>query len=55
MNGHHQGVSILINNIETVFDNHHPTGIPKNQWLENLQFYGKLYAGKNFEIEESTF
>ncbi|MDJ0733198.1 MAG: papain fold toxin domain-containing protein [Nostocaceae cyanobacterium] len=55
MNGRHQGISILIKNIEIVFDNHHPTGIPKSQWLENLQFYGKLYAGKNFQITESTF
>lgn len=29
MNGRHEGISILINEIEMVFDNHHPNGIPK--------------------------
>lgn len=55
LNGRHQGISIVINEIEIVFDNHHHYGIPKIQWLNNLQFYGKIHNNQIFEITEAIF
>ncbi len=55
LNGHHQGISIVINEIEIVFDNHHSNGIPKIQWLANLQFYGKIHNNKSFQITKEIF
>jgi Papain fold toxin 2 len=55
MNGRHEGISILVNEIEMVFDNHHPNGIPKNQWIINLQFYGKIHHRNDFQITVEIF
>jgi hypothetical protein len=55
INGRHQGIMIIIDGVEMIFDNHHPDGITKNQWLANLLFYNKLYNGKQFQITEETF
>lgn len=55
LNGHHQGISVLINEMEIVFDNHHHKGIPKILWLNNLQFYGKIHNNKYFQITEEIF
>lgn len=41
--------------VEMIFDNHHPDGITRNQWLANLLFYNKLYNGQQFQITEETF
>jgi hypothetical protein len=38
-----------------VFDNHHPYGIPKEEWIENLQFYGKIHYYQKFDITEEDF
>ncbi|MFM6811317.1 MAG: papain fold toxin domain-containing protein [Dolichospermum sp.] len=29
--------------MEIVFDNHHPQGIAKVEWLGNFQFFGKIH------------
>ena len=55
MNGHHEGISIIISEVEIVYDNLHPEGLTRNQWLDNLQFDSKLYLGKEFEITEEYF
>lgn len=31
-NGHHEGIGIAIDTEEIVFDNHHPEGVPIEQW-----------------------
>jgi hypothetical protein len=46
---------IIIDGVEMIFDNHHPEGITRNQWLANLLFYNKLYNGQQFQITEETF
>lgn len=55
VNGRHQAIVISINELEIIFDNHHPEGIPKTQWMENLQFYGKIHSGSQFELTEEDF
>lgn len=55
VNGRHEGVSIIVNGLEMVYDNLHPNGLPRGQWLDNLKFDGKLYLGKQFEITEHYF
>jgi hypothetical protein len=55
VNGRHQGIAIIINEVEMIFDNHHPDGITREQWLANLLFYRKLYYGQQFQITEEPF
>ncbi|MBD2202390.1 hypothetical protein H6G33_36160 [Calothrix sp. FACHB-1219] len=55
LNGRHQGVAIIINEVEIIFDNHHLDGLTREQWLGNLQFYNKLYSGQQFQITEENF
>ncbi|MBD2770596.1 hypothetical protein ICL16_00260 [Iningainema sp. BLCCT55] len=55
INGRHQAISIYNNEVEIIFDNHHPDGIPKTQWMANLQFHGKIYYGREFQITEEYF
>ncbi|NEU71428.1 hypothetical protein PI95_002245 [Hassallia byssoidea VB512170] len=47
-NGHHEGIAIRINGEEKVFDNLHPDGVPREQWMNNLTYIGKLYRGDDF-------
>lgn len=54
-NGRHEGIAIVINNIETIFDNHHPDGLTKEQWMTNLQFHGKIFNGLRFIVTEEYF
>ena len=55
VNGRHEGVSIIVNGLEIVYDNLRPNGLPRGQWLDNLKFDGKLYLGRQFEITEQYF
>jgi hypothetical protein len=55
VNGRHEGVSIIVNGMELIYDNLHPNGLTRNQWLDNLKFDGKLYLGKQFQITEQYF
>jgi hypothetical protein len=55
VNGRHQGIAIIINEVEMIFDHHHPDGITREQWLANLLFYRKLYYGQQFQITEEPF
>jgi hypothetical protein len=47
-NGHHEGIAIKINGEEKVFDNLHADGVPREQWMNNLTYIGKLYRGDDF-------
>ena len=52
--GHHEGISIIIEGEEIVFDNLHPQGINKVNWLSNL-YSPILEQGKQFNIQEIPF
>ncbi|QLE58915.1 papain fold toxin domain-containing protein [Nostoc sp. TCL26-01] len=54
-NGRHQGISVIINGIETVFDNHHPAGISRDEWMANLLSQGLVHFGQQFQIAEIEF
>jgi hypothetical protein len=53
--GYHEGVIIIIDGVEIVFDNHHPQGLPKREWLANFQFFGKIHLGQALIITEEDF
>lgn len=53
--GYHEGVIVIIDRAEIVFDNHHPQGIPKREWLANFQFFGKIHLGQELVIIEENF
>jgi len=55
VNGRHEGIAIFINNVEIVFDNHHPHGIPKKEWMNNLVFQGKIHYDQQFQVQEENF
>jgi len=54
-NGRHQGIAVIINGIETVFDNHHPAGISRDEWMANFLFQGLVHFGQQFQITEIEF
>lgn len=54
-NGYHEGVIIIIDGVEIVFDNNHPEGMPKREWLANFQFFGKIHLGQELVIIEENF
>ncbi|WP_081694764.1 MULTISPECIES: papain fold toxin domain-containing protein [Planktothrix] len=53
--GYHEGVIIIIDGVEIVFDNHHPQGLSKGEWLANFQFFGKIHLGQELIITEEDF
>lgn len=54
INGRHEAIAIMMEGKEMVFDNIHPGGISKAQWLES--FYCPMQdLGGEFEITESVF
>jgi len=55
VNGCHEAIAIFLNNVETVFDNHHPDGLPRDEWMANLQFHDKILNNKQFLTKEEEF
>jgi uncharacterized protein YqgQ len=55
LNGRHQAIALILNEVEIIFDNHHLDGLTREEWLANLLFYNKLYYGQQFEITEENF
>ncbi|MCW6038668.1 hypothetical protein K4A83_20670 [Spirulina subsalsa FACHB-351] len=53
--GYHEGVLITVDRVEMVFDNHHPNGTPKREWLANFQFFGKIHLGQELVVIEEEF
>lgn len=54
VNGYHEAIALQLDQEELVFDNLHPAGIPRIQWLKN--FYSPMQdLGQDFKITESTF
>ena len=54
-NGHHEGVAVIVNGKDMVFDNHHPNGIPYEEWKKNLVFDSKIRFGAEFDESEYSF
>ncbi len=54
-NGRHEGIAIEMGGVEMVFDNHHPNGVPKEEWLKNLVFDEKIAGRAEFIIDVDTF
>lgn len=52
LNGPHEGIAIIINGVETIFDNYHPDGLPRDEWMANLQFHSKIFYGTQFQVTE---
>ena len=44
-----------LDGIEIVFDNHHPQGVAKVEWLANFQFFGKIHLGQELIVIEENF
>ncbi|NJK51664.1 MAG: hypothetical protein HC936_00830 [Leptolyngbyaceae cyanobacterium SU_3_3] len=54
-NGYHAGIAVVIQNQETVFDNHYPDGIDRESWMANLIFPSRLYLNRPFQVTEVPF
>jgi hypothetical protein len=48
INGHHEGIAIKINGEEKVFDNLHPDGVPRQQWMNDLTYHSKVFGQSDF-------
>jgi hypothetical protein len=55
VNGRHEAIAIFLNNVETVFDNHHADGLPRDEWMANLQFHDKILNNRQFQTKEEEF
>lgn len=53
-NGYHIGIEVIINDQELIFDNIHPLGINRQQWLDNFYCIA-MDLGSGFQIIESKF
>lgn len=53
-NGHHVGIAVIINNQELIFDNIHPAGINRQQWLDNFYCIA-MDLDSGFQITEIEF
>ena len=53
--GYHEGICLINEEEEIVFDYNHAEGISKELWLSNLQFFGKIHLGQSFDITEISF
>ncbi|MFB2923659.1 papain fold toxin domain-containing protein [Aerosakkonema funiforme] len=54
-NGRYEGIAVVINATEIVFDNHHPDGLSKKEWIANLHFFDKIHNQQQFQITEELF
>jgi hypothetical protein len=54
-NGYHVGIAVERGGQEIVFDNHHPDGVLREQWMGNLVFPGRLFYGQYFQVTEVEF
>ncbi len=54
-NGIHEAIVIILNGVEVVFDNHHPDGLPREEWMSNLQFHDRIFRNLLFQVTESEF
>ncbi len=53
-NGRHEAIAVQINEQELIFDNIHPVGISRVDWINNLYSPIQDFGG-DFEITETEF
>jgi hypothetical protein len=54
VNGRHTAIAIVVNGQELVFDNIHPEGISRVEWVQS--FYSPIQdLGQDFQITETAF
>jgi hypothetical protein len=54
LNGRHEAISVEVEGQELVFDNIHPQGISRVNWINN--FYSPIQdLGQNFQVAETEF
>jgi hypothetical protein len=54
VNGRPEAIAVNVNNEELIFDNIHPHGISRDEWLDNL-YSPVTDMGINFQITELDF
>ena len=54
-NGYHEGISIILNEQEIIFDNIDHGGVSRQEWLQNLTSPTLELSMGNFEIVEEEF
>lgn len=54
INGRHNGIAVLIDGQELVFDNIHPQGISRVKWIDSFSS-PILDLGQDFQITEADF
>ncbi|MEH2307907.1 papain fold toxin domain-containing protein [Nostoc sp.] len=54
MNGLHEAIAVDVDGQELIFDNIHPEGISRVNWINNL-YCPALDLGGNFQITETDF
>ncbi|MFB2835525.1 papain fold toxin domain-containing protein [Floridanema evergladense] len=54
-NGYHEGISITIDEQEIVFDNIDPSGVTRQEWLENFTSPTIELGLGSFQIIEEVF
>jgi hypothetical protein len=54
-NGHHEGIAIVINGEEMVFDNVEHDGVPKEEWLQNFTSPTVELGRGSFNLTEKDF
>jgi hypothetical protein len=54
VNGRHEAISVEIDGQELIFDNIHPEGISKVDWIDNLYCPAQDLGG-SFQITETAF
>ncbi|NJP09990.1 MAG: hypothetical protein HC866_11345 [Leptolyngbyaceae cyanobacterium RU_5_1] len=52
--GHHEGIAVVVDGQEIVFDNVHPEGITRSAWMQNLHS-PLLDIGGTFQVTEIEF
>jgi Papain fold toxin 2 len=53
-NGKHEAIAVVIEREELIFDNLHPQGVIRAQWIQNF-YCAMLDLGEAFQVTESEF
>ncbi len=54
VNGNHTAIAILMNGQELIFDNIHPQGVPRVEWIK--AFHSPIQdLGQDFQLTETEF
>lgn len=53
-NGRHEAIAVEIEGEELIFDNLHPQGVTRAQWLQNF-YCAAMDMGEAFQVTETEF